>query len=224
MSAPTKPLLLYTAPSPNGFQVSILLEELKAINPSIDYDVHKLVLSTNVQKEPWFIKLNPNGRIPALVDHLRDDFVVFESAAILLYLVHNYDKTRTFWFDPAKDYNTYSEMLQWIFFAHSGVGPMQGQSAHFNTFASEDVPYGKKRYLDETKRLYGVLEMRLKDRDWLVGPGRGKYSLADTKTFPWVYSHKKAGIESLDEWPAVKVWVERNEARPATQLGLQVGK
>jgi len=218
----TKPFTLYTAGTPNGHQPSVLLEELKAVNPAVDYDVVKIDISTNVQKEPWFIKLNPNGRIPVLVDHLRNDFAVFETAAILLYLAQHYDKGHKVWFDAEKEPDHYSEMLQWIFFAHGGVGPMQGQSNHFNRFAKEDIPYAKTRYLEETKRLYGVLEIRLKDRDWLVGAGKGKYSLADVKTFPWVRIHKYAGIEELDEWPAVKAWVERNLERPLTQLGLKV--
>ncbi|KAF9484019.1 glutathione S-transferase [Pholiota conissans] len=218
----TKPFTLYTGKTPNGHQVSVYLEELKAVNPSIDYEVVNIVISTNVQKEPWFIKLNPNGRIPVLVDHSRNDFAVFETAAILLYLAQHYDKGHVFWFDPEKEPDYHSELLQWIFFAHGGVGPMQGQSNHFNRFAQEDIPYAKKRYLDETKRLYGVLEIRLKGRDWLVGPGKGKYSIADIKAFPWVRIHAFAGIETLDEWPSVKAWVERNSARPLTQLGLNV--
>ncbi|KAF8205116.1 glutathione S-transferase [Pholiota molesta] len=222
--ATTKRFTLYTAATPNGHQVSVFLEELKAINPSIDYDVFKIDISTNVQKEDWFIKLNPNGRIPVLVDHSRNDFVVFETAAILLYLAQHYDKAYVFWFDPEKEPDFHSELLQWIFFAHGGVGPMQGQSNHFNRYAPEVIPYAKKRYLDETKRLYGVLEIRLKDRDWLVGPARGKYTIAESKAFPWVRIHDFAGIETLDEWPNVRDWVKRNLARHETQLGLQVPK
>ncbi|KAF9569037.1 glutathione S-transferase [Agrocybe pediades] len=218
-----KPLTLYTGPTPNGHQVSVYLEELKAVNPAVDYDVQKINISTNVQKEPWFIKLNPNGRIPVLVDHSRNDFPVFETAAILLYLAQHYDKDHVFWFDSEKEPDDYSEMIQWTFFAHGGIGPMQGQSNHFNKFAPEDIPYAKKRYLDETKRLFGVLQIRLQDRDWLAGPGKGKFSLADIKAFPWVRIHKFAGVETLDEWPAVKAWVERAEARPAVKVGLTVG-
>ncbi|KAF5387847.1 hypothetical protein D9615_000353 [Tricholomella constricta] len=231
MSTSTKPFVLYTAPTPNGFQASVLLEELKTVYPGIDYDVEKIDISKNVQKEPWFIKLNPNGRIPVLVDRQRDNFPVFETAAILLYLSHNYDKDMKFWYDPVKSPSDYSELLQWIFFAHGGVGPMQGQGRptylaanHFNHSAPEDIPYAKKRYLEETKRLYGVLEIRLTDRDWLVGPGRGKYTIADVKAFPWVRVHAYAGIESLDEWPNVKAWLARAIERPAAQAGLQVGK
>ncbi|KJA25084.1 hypothetical protein HYPSUDRAFT_437800 [Hypholoma sublateritium FD-334 SS-4] len=217
-----KPFTLYTGSTPNGFQVSIFLEELRAIDPSIDYDVFKIVISTMVQKEPWFIKLNPNGRFPVIVDHSRNDFVVFETAAILLYLAQHYDKNHIFWFNSQSEPDDYSEMLQWIFFGHGGIGPMQGQSHHFQNYAPEVIPYAQKRYLDETKRLYNVLEIRLQDRDWLAGPGRGKYSLADIKSFPWVRRHPFAGIETLDEFPRVKAWVERNYARAGVEAGLKV--
>ncbi|KAF8639438.1 hypothetical protein AX16_010293 [Volvariella volvacea WC 439] len=215
----SKPLLLYSAPTPNGRQPAALLEELKTAYPGIDYEAQKIDISKNVQKEPWYIKLNPNGRIPVLVDRNRDDFAVFETAAILLYLAQHYDKDHKFWFDPAKDPNNYSEMLQWIFFAHGGIGPMQGQAGHFNHAAPEDIPYAKKRYQDETKRLYGVLEIRLVGRDWLAGSGRGKYSLADIKAAPWVNVHKFAGVETLDAWPNVKAWLERFNERPAVKAG-----
>ncbi|RDB22563.1 Disulfide-bond oxidoreductase YfcG [Hypsizygus marmoreus] len=224
MSTSTKPFVVYFAVTPNGVQPTILLEELKAFYPAVDYDIEKIDISKDQNKEPWFIKLNPNGRIPVLVDRSRDNFPVFETAAILLYLAHNYDKDYHFWFDPVKEPKDYSEMLQWIFFAHGGIGPMQGQANHFGRFAPEDIPYAKNRYINETKRLYGVLEIRLADRDWLAGPGRGKYSIADIKAFPWVRIHKFAGVETLDEWPSVKAWVERNQARPAVEAGLAVGK
>ncbi|KAF8802544.1 glutathione S-transferase [Phlegmacium glaucopus] len=224
MSTSTKPLILYTVPTPNGVPISIFLEELKAINPTVDYDVEKISFKDNTQKEPWFIKMNPNGRIPVLADRSRDNFYVFESSAILLYLAQHYDKGHVFSFNAEKDPNDHSELLQWLFFAHGGIGPMQGQASHFNNFAPEDVPYAKKRYLEETKRLYGVLEIRLADRDYLAGPGKGKYTVADIKTVSWVRGFKFAGVDNLDAWPAVKAWVERIEARPATKAGLLVGK
>ncbi|KAJ7507731.1 glutathione S-transferase [Mycena galericulata] len=220
--ASTKPFLLYTGPTPNGHKVSIYLEELKVLYPDVDYDFEKIDISTNRQKEPWFIAINPNGRIPALVDRSRDNFVVFETAAILLYLAEHYDKEKKFYFDAKSEPNDYSEMLQWIFFAHGGVGPMQGQSNHFQRAAPEDIPYAKKRYVDETKRLYGVLEIRLTHRDWLAGPGRGKLSIADFNVFPWVRVWKYAGLDSIDEFPNVKAWLERILARPAVQSGIAV--
>ncbi|KAI0373748.1 glutathione S-transferase C-terminal-like protein [Pilatotrama ljubarskyi] len=218
-----KPLQLYTAGTPNGHKVSIFLEELKEMY-GLSYDVHPIDISTGTQKEPWFLALNPNGRIPALVDPNRGSqgFKVFESAAILLYLAQHYDTQRKFAFDPQTRPEDWSEMLQWIFFTHGGIGPMQGQANHFVRFAPEDIPYAKKRYLDETKRLYGVLNMRLSGRDWLAGLERGAYSIADMNAFPWVSGHGFCGIETLDEWPHVKAWIERTAERPAVQAGTQV--
>ncbi|TFK24276.1 thioredoxin-like protein, partial [Coprinopsis marcescibilis] len=127
MSTSTKPFHLYTFPTPNGVVPIFYLEELKKVYKDIDYDVTRVDISTNIQKEPWFIKLNPNGRIPVLVDHARNDFAVFETSAILLYLAQHYDKDHKFWFNPETEANEYSEMVQWLFFAHGGIGPMQGQ-------------------------------------------------------------------------------------------------
>ncbi|KXN83691.1 Disulfide-bond oxidoreductase YfcG [Leucoagaricus sp. SymC.cos] len=234
-----KPILLYTFTTPNGYPISILLEELKVFYPKLDYEVKSLDIRTNVQKEEWFIKINPNGRIPAIVDRARNNFLVFETSAILLYLAQHYDPENKLSFSPVTDPDNYSEMVQWLFFAHGGIGPMQGQAHHFLHAAPEKIPYGQTRYIEETKRLYGVLNIRLKDRDWLAGPGRGKYSLADIKAFPWVRRHAHANIETLDEFPRVKVcvhqvqkefvltllikaWVERAEAREKTQLGLTI--
>ncbi|KAF5364186.1 hypothetical protein D9756_000690 [Leucocoprinus leucothites] len=220
-----KSILLYTFTTPNGYPISILLEELKAVYPGkIDYEVKTLDIRTNAQKEEWFIKINPNGRIPAIVDQARNNFNVFETSAILLYLAQHYDPENKFSFDPTTDPDNYSEMVQWLFFAHGGLGPMQGQAHHFLKYAPEDIPYGKTRYIDETKRLYGVLEIRLKNREWLAGPGRGKYSLADIKAFPWVRIHAHAGIETLDEFPNVKAWIERANAREQTKVGLTIPK
>ncbi|KAF5318068.1 hypothetical protein D9619_012165 [Psilocybe cf. subviscida] len=222
MSDAMKPITLYTGTTPNGHMASIALEEIKAFNPSVDYGVFKIDIMTNIQKEPWFIKLNPNGRIPTLVDHTRGDFKVFETSAILLYLAQHHDKDHLIWFDSEKDPENYSEMLQWMCFAHGGVGPMQGQANHFLQFAPEDIPYAKKRYTDETKRLYGVLQIRLQNRDWFAGSGRGKFSLADIRIFPWVRIHSFSGIENLDEWPAVKAWAARTLERPGVQAGIKV--
>jgi len=216
----SQPFLFYTGPTPNGHKVSILLEELKALYGStVDYETKAIDIRTNVQKEPWFIALNPNGRIPVLVDRSRNDFTVFETAAILLYLETHYDKQKTLTFE---DVDELSEQYQWIFFAHGGVGPMQGQAHHFLHYAPEDIPYGKKRYQEETRRLYGVLNIRLNGREYLVGAGKGKYSIADINVFPWVRIHKHAGIETLDEFPHVKAWVERILERPAVKAGIAV--
>ncbi|KAF9569038.1 glutathione S-transferase [Agrocybe pediades] len=220
-----KPLTLYTCVSPNGQQTCVFLEELKEAYPGvIDYEVVNLILKELVQKEPWFLKLNPNGRVPVLVDHTCEEFPVFESSAIMLYLAQRFDKNHVFWFDVQQEPAAYSEMLQWIFFAHGGLAPMEGQAGYFATFCEVDIPYCKKRYTDEVKRLFGVLEVRLQGRDYLVGSGKGKYSLADMKAYPWVRVHQYTGIEDLDPWPAVKAWTERCEARPAVRIGLEVGR
>jgi len=219
----SKTFTFYTSPTPNGKKVSVYLEELKAVYGSkVDYEVRKIDMSKNEQKEEWFIKINPNGKIPALVDHARGDFVVFESAAILLYLAQHYDTENKLSFDAVKQPNDYSETLQWIFFAHGGVGPMSGQAVFFNRFAKEDIPLGKQRYLDETKRLYGVIELRLKDRDYLAGPGRGQYSIADINVFPWILAREFVGIESIDEFPNLKKWIGRIDERVAVKNGVAI--
>jgi glutathione S-transferase len=205
--------------------VSSFLEELKTVYPSIEYDVESIDLSKKTQKEPWFIKLNPNGAIPVIVDRARNNFPVFESGAILLYLQQHYDPDNKFGWDPKTNPDEYSQVLQWVLFGHGGVSPMQGQLSYFVRFSSEDVPYAKKRYLDETKRLYGVLEIRLsQERDWLVGPGRGMYSIADVYIASVVRAHAFGGIETLDEWPNVKKWLETVQGRPGFSAGLNVGK
>lgn len=219
----SKPLVLYTWRTPNGFKPSILLEELKAAYPGFDYDWQRIDIGkANQQKEPWFLAINPNGRIPALTDRSRNNFNVFESAAILLYLEQHYDTEKKFSFDHDKEPEAWSEILQWIFFAHGGVGPMQGQANHFRNYTAEKIEYGITRYLNETKRLYSVLDGRLKDRDFLAGPGKGKYTIADINVFPWVNVSSYAGIDSYDEWPNLKAWIERIKARPTVQSGLNV--
>ncbi|KDQ14869.1 hypothetical protein BOTBODRAFT_32225 [Botryobasidium botryosum FD-172 SS1] len=221
MSSPSpKAIQFYTAGTPNGQKVSIFLEELKAAY-GLEYGFQGLSFAKNEQKEPWFLEINPNGRIPAIVDHNRNDFKVFESAAILLYLAQHYDKERRFSFDPSSD--EYNEALQWIFFAHGGIGPMQGQANHFYRYAPEKIPYGIKRYQDETRRLYSVLESRLTGREYLAGPGKGTYSIVDISTWPWVLWHPWAGIESIaDEFPNLEKWLRRIQERPQVAAGLNV--
>ncbi|KAF8524746.1 glutathione S-transferase-like protein [Gautieria morchelliformis] len=210
------PLLLYTARTPNGTKPSILLEELKAAY-GLDYDYQALALSKKEQKEEWYIKINPNGRIPALVDRSRNNFPVFESSAVLLYLIHHYDKDHKF---CSQNADQQSEILQWIFFADGGISPNMGQASHFMN-APEKIPYAIDRYLTEAKRLFGVLEIRLKDHDYLVGPGRGTYTIADISSFTWVRLHKSLDID-MEEFPGIQAWLDRIEARPAVQAGLMV--
>ncbi|CEH12874.1 Glutathione S-transferase [Ceraceosorus bombacis] len=225
-----KPIQLYTWSTPNGVKVHTLLEELKAAYPGFSYDAHSLdILSADEpQKKPDFLKINPNGRIPAIVDPNHDNFNVFESAAILLWLEKAYDPKHLFsW--PSSDPNAdklRSEVLQWIYFVHGGVGPMQGQANHFRgqaTGASKNViPYALKRYQNETKRLYSVLEERLQGRDWLVGEGKGKYTLADINAFGWVSWHAFAGIPRSDLGPNLQRWLKNNYDRPAVQASILV--
>ncbi|KAI0035324.1 glutathione S-transferase-like protein [Vararia minispora EC-137] len=216
------PLKLYTARTPSGFKVTIMLEELKAAYPEVDYEAISIDISRNEQKQDWYLKLNPNAVIPTLVDCSREDFIVTESSAILLYLVQHYDREMKFTFDPVTEADDYSEMLQWIFFVHGGVGPMEGQIFFFKYLSPEKIPYAIDRYVNETKRLYSVVEIRLKDRDWLAGPGRGKFSVADCNLWAWVRMHGLTVAQTLDEWPALKAWSECILARPAALAGANI--
>lgn len=205
---------LLTSATPNGQKISIFLEEL-----NLPYQVQSIDLGKDEQKTLSFLKINPNGRIPAIIDHNRGSFAVFESGAIFLYLAEHYDKSFKFSFQDADEQ---SEMIQWLFFQNAGVGPMQGQANHFVRYAPERVEYGVKRYQNETKRLYSVLEERLKDRDFLAGRNGGKYSVADMSTFTWVRWAPWAGIELEPQFPRLKAWCDGIEKREAVQKGLLV--
>jgi glutathione S-transferase len=206
-------LELLTAATPNGQKISIFLEEL-----GIPYTATSIDLSKDEQKASSFLKINPNGRIPAIVDHSRKSFPVFESGAIFLYLAEHYDKDFKFSFEDADER---SELSQWLYFMNAGVGPMQGQANHFFRYAPEKIQYGINRYQNETKRLYSVLEARLQDRQYLVGKNGGKYSIADMSTFTWVRWAPWAGIQ-LDEFPNLKNWAEGIEGREEVRKGLKV--
>ncbi|MBI4517511.1 MAG: glutathione S-transferase N-terminal domain-containing protein [Deltaproteobacteria bacterium] len=197
---------LYTANTPNGWKVSIMLEEL-----GLPYNVRALRLHENEQKEPWYLALNPNGRIPTIVDHDNDDLVVFESGAILIYLA---EKTgRLLPSDPKQR----SEVLQWLMFQMAGVGPMQGQAHVFFRYAPQQIEYAIKRYQDETTRLYRVLDTRLRDHEYLAG----EYSIADIATWPWVRIYFWAGIE-IDDMPNLKRWLGQIRTREAVDRGIAV--
>jgi GST-like protein len=197
---------LYTAPTPNGYKISIALEEL-----GLPYEVHPVNLGENEQKKPEYMKINPNGRIPTIVDRDEGNFAVFESGAILLYLA---EKTgRLMPSDPKGR----SEVIQWLMFQMGGVGPMQGQAHVFLRYFPEKIPSAIERYQKETKRLYTVLDTRLEGREFLTGD----YSIADIANWPWVMAHAWADV-SIDDLPHLKRWVERVEARPACQRGIQV--
>lgn len=197
---------LYTAATPNGKKASIMLEEI-----GIDYNVHKIELSELEQKEDWFLKINPNGRIPAIVDRDNNDFEVFESGAILLYLAEKTGKLI-----PLDDKGR-SLVIQWLMFQMAGVGPMQGQANVFLRYAPEKIKFGIDRYQNETKRLYSVLDGRLSEVEYLAG----EYSIADIATWPWINAHEWAGI-SLDPYPNLTRWFELIAKRPAVIKGIEV--
>jgi glutathione S-transferase len=197
---------LYTAPTPNGWKVSIALEEL-----GVPYTVRMVNLGKLEQKEPGYLRLNPNGRIPTLVDREADDFAVFESGAILLYLAEKHRQ-----FLPA-DVKGRSRVVQWLMFQMGGVGPMQGQANVFFRYAPEKIPYAIERYQNEVKRLYGVLDARLGEAEYLAGD----YSIADMATWPWVTLHGWAGV-AIDELANLRRWIDAVGARPAVQRGRAV--
>ncbi|CAM0135701.1 unnamed protein product [Umbelopsis sp. WA50703] len=204
------PITLYTFGTPNGIKASITLEEL-----GIPYNLETIDISKNTQKEDWFIKINPNGRIPAIVDHSKNDFPVFETGAIMTYLCDFYDPQHRL---MPEDPLARSRVMQYLMFQMAGIGPMQGQANHFVKYAPEKIPYAQKRYLDETKRLYGVLEIALEGNDYLAN---NQYSLADIANYSWVKFHSMLDID-ISEFPRVKAWLQRIDERPAVQKGLRV--
>ncbi len=199
-------ITLYTSGTPNGRKISIYLEEA-----GLPYQVHRLSLGDLEQKQEWFLKINPNGRIPAIVDHDNDDFAVFESGAILIYLAEKTGKLLPT--DPKQR----SLVMQWLMFQMSGVGPMQGQANVFFRYAPEKIPYAIERYQKETRRLYEVMEGALAQRPFLAG----EYSIADVATYPWVRGHEWAGV-SLEGLPNLQRWLAEVGSRPAVQRGMDV--
>lgn len=194
---------LYTSPTPNGWKASIMLEET-----DLPYEVKPIDLSKLVQKEDWFLRLNPNGRIPAIVDRDGGDFPVFESGAILVYLA---EKTGQL---LPSDVQGRSRVMQWLMFQMGGVGPMQGQANVFFRYAPEKIPFAIERYQNETRRLYEVLDRGLAESEYLAGD----YSIADIATWPWVSIHGWAGVE-LEGLPNLERWIEKVGQRPAVQRG-----
>ena len=197
---------LYTAATPNGHKVSIALEELE-----LAYEVHPLRFDQQEQKAPAYLKINPNGRIPAIVDRGNDDFAVFESGAILLYLAE-----KTGQLIPA-DAKGRSRVIQWLMFQMGGVGPMQGQATVFFRYYPEKLQGPIDRYQNETRRLYEVLNTRLGEVEYLAGD----YSIADIATYPWVKIHDWAGV-SVDGLEHLQRWMATVGGRPAVQRGLLV--
>ncbi|KAH9907479.1 glutathione S-transferase II [Xylariomycetidae sp. FL2044] len=209
---------LLTFGTPNGYKISILLEELKAAYGK-DYTYQSINIMKNTQKEPWYTAVCPNGRIPAIVDHDRGGFAVFEGLAILGYLTRHYDPEHRLSFPVDSD--DYSVCEQWTAWQHGGLGPMQGQANHFFRFAREKIPYGAQRYVGETERLYGVLDRRLEGRDYVAGPGRGKFSIADISLLGWADTTLLSGVDTA-MFPNVKRWYDACLARPAVQKGFAV--
>jgi GST-like protein len=198
---------LLTARTPNGYKVSIALEEL-----GLPYTVRSIALGKNEQKEPWFLEINPNGRIPAIVDHGNGDFAVFESGAILIYLAEQTGKLMS------QEPKTRSLALQWLMFQMGGVGPMMGQANVFVRYAPERIEYAIGRYQRETRRLFEVLDGQLGKTQFLAG---GEYSIADIANFSWVRSYEWSQV-SIDGLTHLKRWLDEIAARPAVQRGLAV--
>jgi GST-like protein len=201
---------LYSWPAPNGHKVQILVEEL-----GIPYRMIPIDIIRGAQHASSYRAINPNGKIPAIVDHAPLDggapFTVFETGAIMLYLA---DKEQRFLPSQPRER---SEVLQWLFWQVGGLGPMMGQAQHFFRYAPEQVPYGITRYQNETRRLLKVLDERLEGREFVCGT----YSIADMACFPWIRIHKMTGI-SLEEFPRVHAWYGRVRGRPGVGRGLDV--
>jgi GST-like protein len=198
---------LYTAETPNGWKISIALEEM-----GLPYEVHALKLSKREQKEPAYLAINPNGRIPTIVDRDNGNFAVFESGAILIYLAE-----RTGKFLPTET-KARSRVIQWLMFQMAGIGPMMGQANVFYRYAPEKIPYAIDRYQREVRRLFEVLDGQLAKNEYIAGD---EYSIADIATFPWVKGYDWSGV-SIDGLDHLKRWLELVRARPAVQRGLEV--
>ena len=199
---------LYTWGTPNGRKVSILLEEL-----AVPYTAHAIDISKGQQFTPEFLAVNPNGKIPAIVDQTAEGgpLAVFESGAILMYLA---EKSGKFW---PKDVRARYAVTEWLMFQMGGLGPMAGQTHHFRRFAPEKIAYAIDRYTNETKRIYGVMNKRLSASPYLAGD----YSIADMACYPWVARHEWQTID-LGEFPDLKRWFDGLTARPAVAKGMAV--
>ena len=195
----------YTSATPNGYKVSIMLEEL-----NLDYNLHKIDLGKQQQKESWFLKLNPNGRIPVIKDN-ENNKVIFESGAILYYLAIKYKK---FFIEDSR-----IEIMQWLMFQMSGLGPMQGQANVFHRYLDKKIPIAISRYQNECRRLYEVLDKQLENNKWICG----KYSIADIATWPWIRIYFWAGID-ISNLSNLARWMEQMENRPACKAGILIPK
>ena len=211
MTKQTKPIELYYWPTPNGWKITIMLEEL-----GVPYEVKYVDIGKGEQFEPSFLKIAPNNRMPAIIDPEGPDgkpISIFESGAILQYLGRKFGR-----FYPA-DERTRVEVEQWLFWQVGGLGPMAGQAHHFRQYAPEKLPYAVDRYTNEVNRLYGVMNKRLADREFLAGD----YSIADMASVGWTKSYKNQG-QDLEDFPNLKRWFEAILARPAVERALVVGQ
>ncbi len=197
---------LYTSATPNGWKATITLEELK-----LPYTTHVVDLSAGEQRRAEFLALNPNGRIPVIVDRDENNFAVFESGAILIYLAE-----KTGQLMPA-DTKGRSVVIQWLMFQMGGIGPMQGQAVTFERYFPEDLPPARARYKNETRRLYEVLDRRLGEVEYLAGD----YSIADIATWSWVHTHRwsRVPVDGLDN---LVRWIETLRERPAVARGILI--
>lgn len=196
---------LYYWPTPNGHKITLFLEEA-----GLPYTIHPVNIGQGDQFKPDFLKIAPNNRMPAIIDTDPADggepISVFESGAILAYLANKVGK----FFGPAQ--RDKIVQMQWLMWQMGGLGPMAGQNHHFNRYAPEQIPYAQKRYIDETNRLYGVLDRQLAGKPFVTGED---YSIADMAIYPWIVPHEAQG-QNLDDFPNLKRWFEAVKARPAT--------
>jgi GST-like protein len=196
---------LYYAPTPNGHKMTLFLEEA-----ALPYRLHAISFAKREQFRPEYLAISPNNKIPAMVDQAPADggepIALFESGAMLLYLAEKIGR-----FIPT-DLRGRVEVLKWLFWQVGGLGPMAGQNGHFNVFAPEKLPYAMKRYVDETNRLYGVLDHQLKDKPFIAG---AEYSIADMACYPWIVPHRSHG-QRLEDFPDLKRWFDAVALRPAT--------
>ena len=203
---------LYYWPTPNGHKITIFLEEA-----GLEYDIKPINISAGDQFDPDFLKIAPNNRMPAIVDHAPADggepVSTFESGAILVYLAEKVGK-----FLPT-DVRGRNDTMQWLFWQMGGLGPMAGQNHHFNHYAPAKLQYAIDRYVNETNRLYGVLNNQLDVRDFITGA----YSIADMACYPWVVSHERQG-QDLNDFPNLKRWFEGIKGRPAVVAAYEKGK
>ena len=201
---------VYFWPTPNGYKVTMMLEEL-----GLEYKVIPVNIGKGDQFAPEFLKISPNNRMPAIIDHEGpggEPFPIFESGAILMYLAEKHGKLMP------SDMREKYEVIEWLMFQMASVGPMLGQAHHFRVYAPEKLQYAIDRYTNEARRIYNVIEKRLSEVPYLAGQ---KYSIADIAVYPWLVPHNMQG-QNLDDTPHLKNWFEEIRNRPATQRGFAV--